>query len=93
MRNVGYTRAAHQRAEKIVNRQFLKQSEVEWHAFEQLKKQTDHVTLKNQTDLANLTMLLKFAAHLLKSKCNYLYYSIIFSYLRKIKYRTGILQN
>jgi hypothetical protein len=58
-----------------------------------LKKQTDHVTLKKQTDLANLTMLLKFAAHLLKSKCNYLYYSIIFSYLRKIKYRTGILQN
>ena len=34
-----YTRAAHQRAEKTVNRQFLKQSEVEWHAFEQLKKQ------------------------------------------------------
>ena len=36
---VVYTRAAHQRAEKTVNRQFLKQSEVEWHAFEQLKKQ------------------------------------------------------
>ena len=36
---VVYTRAAHERAEKTVNRQFLKQSEAEWKAFEQLKKQ------------------------------------------------------
>jgi len=33
-----YTRAAHERAEKTVNRQCLKQSEAEWKAFEQLKK-------------------------------------------------------
>ena len=36
---VVYTRAAHERAEKTVNRQFFKQSEAEWKAFEQLKKQ------------------------------------------------------
>ena len=36
---VVYTRAAHERAEKTINRQFLKQSEAEWKAFEQLKRQ------------------------------------------------------
>ena len=34
-----YTRAAHERAEKTVNRQFLKQSEAECKVFEHLKKQ------------------------------------------------------
>lgn len=36
---VVYTRAAHQQAEKTVNRQFVKQSQAEWNAFEALKKQ------------------------------------------------------
>jgi transposase len=36
---VVYTRTAHEQAEKTVNRQFLKQSQAEWNALEQLKKQ------------------------------------------------------
>jgi transposase len=36
---VVYTRAAHERSAKTVNRQLLKQTEADWKAFEQLRKQ------------------------------------------------------